>query len=133
MEFCSEESAAVATPSSTLRMLWPDKPPGTIYYALGLPSASLGRPTRLALGKPRVQQMAPGCLSGQSLMALFLRSGVNAKEEAVMIPLHPETLTQISELYDPRFWPRKTIKVSRGFEMPLRYAVDIWYSMNRLK
>ena len=34
---------------------WPDKPPGAIYCTLGLPSASLGRLTRLALGKPRVQ------------------------------------------------------------------------------
>ena len=34
----------------------PDKPPGTAFYSsLGLPSASLGRPTRVALGKPRVQ------------------------------------------------------------------------------
>ena len=33
----------------------PDKPPVATYCTMGLLSASLGRPTRLALGNPRVQ------------------------------------------------------------------------------
>ena len=42
---------------------WPDKPPGAIYCTFGLPKESLVGLPRLALGKPRVQYMAPGGLS----------------------------------------------------------------------
>ena len=45
----------------------PDWPPGAIYCSLDLSTASLGRLTRLTLSKPKVQQMAPGGLSGQRL------------------------------------------------------------------
>ena len=41
---CNEMRCVLA-----LLRLWPDKPPGAIYFNLGLPSASLGSPTRLAL------------------------------------------------------------------------------------
>ena len=48
-----EEDQEVITRGCMALRLWPDKPPGAICCTLGLPSASLGRPTRLALGKPR--------------------------------------------------------------------------------
>ena len=45
----------VASPPPLL-MLWLDMPSGAIFCTLGLPIASLGRPTRLALGKPWADQ-----------------------------------------------------------------------------
>ena len=47
--------------------LWPDMPSGAIYCTLGLPRASLVGLPRLALGKPRVQKMAPEGMSSQSI------------------------------------------------------------------
>ena len=50
---------------------WPDTHCGTIYCSLDLPAASLLSIPRLATGRPRLQQMAPQCVSSQSLIVIL--------------------------------------------------------------
>ena len=46
---------------------WSDTHCGAIYCSLGLLAASLQSLARLAAGKPTLQEIAPQCVSGQSL------------------------------------------------------------------
>ena len=66
---------------------WPDTHCGAIYCCIGLPDASLTRLSRLAAGRPRVQQMALQCVSGKCLRggpALNIEQLLTARGQALV-------------------------------------------------